>query len=166
MLSGSVWPERSFIFTDVNYNDSDVPGCLVSIFHCLFVGIIWWPQKDSRCNGYNCPTICQVLHLLQSLHLCHHQQEVRPPCSIFVVICHFLFLFFTNKLYLLVAGSGEPSLECYDVKPGRESLLAASFQWQHQLCHSTPKGWDDQIFKHSQNISAGRFRSSPMFKHR
>lgn len=51
----------------------------------MFVGIIWWPQKDSSCNGHNCPTLRQVLHLLQSLHLCHHQQKVRPPCPIFVV---------------------------------------------------------------------------------
>lgn len=66
---------------DVDCDDYYVPGGLVSILHCMPLGIIWRPQGYPSSHGYHCSTLCQVLDLLQPLHLCRCKQKVSLLCK-------------------------------------------------------------------------------------
>lgn len=62
--------------SDVHRNDRHVPGRLVSLFPGVSLGVIRRPEDHPSLHGHHRPTLCQVLHVLQPLHLRDCQQEV------------------------------------------------------------------------------------------
>lgn len=82
---------------DVTCDDYYVLGGLVSIFHCMSLGIIWWPQGNTCSYGNHCSTLCQVVYLLQPLHLCHCKQKVSLFIYLFVVVVNIITII---KVYM------------------------------------------------------------------
>lgn len=49
---------------------------MVSLFHCVFMVLLWGPKENFSCNGHHSSSVCKIFHILQSMHLCHCKQKV------------------------------------------------------------------------------------------
>lgn len=61
---------------DVHPDDRHVPGGLVPLLPGVPLGLIRGPSDYPGPHGHHRPPFCQVLHLLQPLHLCCCKQKV------------------------------------------------------------------------------------------
>lgn len=138
-------------FADVACDDYYVPGGLVSIFHRMSLGIIWWPQDYTGSYGYHCSTLCQVLHLLQPLHLCHCKQKV----------CLFIMHGFTHFTPYAHLYAKNDSINKYSMF----SQVPPSHHWDDQMSNKAANHHQHWNAHDSFSANSHPLRSEIVFNH-